>query len=108
MFEIFPQGASLGRLPVTSVQVVPPSRVTCTSPSFEPAHITPACTGDSARANSVAPSNVIRLSVVSPDLTRNVTTHQQSSGGVTTYNLMPLPGERRLDVLLQLFVRCAV
>ena len=66
MFEIFPQGASLGRLPVTSVQVVPPSRVTCTSPSFEPAHITPACTGDSARANSVAPSNVIRLSVVTP------------------------------------------
>src|SRR5256885_3883022 len=66
MFEIFPQGASFGRLPVTSVQVVAPSRVTCTRPSFEPAQITPACTGDSASANSVAPSNVIRLSVVTP------------------------------------------
>src|SRR2546429_5335161 len=30
--------------------------------------------------------------VVSPDLTRNDTTHQQSSGGVTTDNLMTFDG----------------
>src|SRR5438046_2529318 len=66
MFEIFPQGASFGRVPVTSVQVVAPSRVTCTRPSFDPAQSTPARTGDSASANSVAPSNVYRLSVVTP------------------------------------------
>ena len=39
---------------VTSVQVAPPSRVTCTSPSFEPAQITPFSTGDSAIVNTVS------------------------------------------------------
>src|SRR5690242_14003654 len=66
MFEILHQAGSLPSPAVTSVQVAPLSRVTCTSPSFDPAQITPACTGDSAIANSVAPSHVIRLSVVTP------------------------------------------
>ena len=35
---------------VTFVQVLPPSRVTCTRPSLVPAQITPACFGDSAIA----------------------------------------------------------
>src|SRR5260370_17237716 len=66
MFEILPQGGSFGIAPVTSLHVAPASRVRCTSPSFEPAHKTPACTGDSAIANRVAPSKVIKLSVVTP------------------------------------------
>src|SRR5207302_9484804 len=87
--ETFPPGPTLGRLPGTSVQVVPPSRATCTSPSFEPAHITPAWTGDSARANSVAPSNVIRLSVVTPpELCWCVVSYRVRSG-LTTFQLAP-------------------
>src|SRR6266851_2153497 len=66
MFEILPHGGSFGIAPVTSLHVAPPSRVRCTSPSFEPAHRTPACRGDSAMANRVAPSKVMRLSVVTP------------------------------------------
>jgi len=54
---------------VTSAQAAPASLVMCTRPSFDPTQITPFCTGDSAMANSVAPSKVIRLSVdVPPEL----------------------------------------
>src|SRR5690349_2879564 len=65
MFEILLHEGSFG-MPATLTHVAPASRVTCTRPSFEPTQITPACTGDSAMANRVAPSNVIRLSVVTP------------------------------------------
>src|SRR5574338_523038 len=66
MLVTFPHGGSVGMLAVTLVQVVPPSCVTWTRPSLEPVQITPARAGDSAIANSVAPSNVMRLSVVTP------------------------------------------
>src|SRR6266849_3156107 len=66
MFEILLHGGSLGIGHVTARQVAAPSRVRCTSPSFAPAHTTPACRGDSAIANKVAPSKVMRLSVVTP------------------------------------------
>src|SRR5204862_3426444 len=39
---------------VTFFQVFPPSRVTCISPSSEPAQITPAVRGDSAMVKTVA------------------------------------------------------
>src|SRR2546428_1897519 len=65
-FTIFAHGGSFGMLPVTSAQCAPPSVDTCTSPSLDPVQSTPARTGDSASANSVAPSNVYRLSVVTP------------------------------------------
>jgi len=39
---------------VTSVQVLPPSRVTCTKPSSDPAQSTPFRNGDSASAKIVA------------------------------------------------------
>src|SRR5205814_8571236 len=70
-------------------QVVPPSRVTCTRPSFEPAQITPACTGDSASANSVAPSNVIRLSVVTPPELCWWLVSLRVRSGLTTFQLAP-------------------
>ena len=44
-------GRSFG---VTSVQCAPPSRVTCTSPSSEPAHSTFESFGDGANAKIVA------------------------------------------------------
>src|SRR5882672_3676366 len=62
----FAQGDSFGMLPDTSVQCAPPSVVTFTRPSFDPTQSTPARIGDSASANNVAPSNVYRLSVVTP------------------------------------------
>src|SRR6266513_3358970 len=66
MFLILAQGESFGILPDTSDQCAPPSVDTFPRPSFAPTQITPAFTGDSAIANNVAPSNVIRLSVVTP------------------------------------------
>ena len=38
---------------VTFFQVLPPSRVTCTRPSSEPAQSSPGASGDSARAKIV-------------------------------------------------------
>src|SRR2546426_8310174 len=91
MFVIFPQGGSFGMAPVTSVQCAPPSLVTCTSPSFEPAQITPAplCAGDSASANSVAPSNVMRLSVVTPPELCWCVVSLRVRSGLTTCQLAP-------------------
>ena len=66
MFTIFDHAGSLAMLGVTSVQCAPPSRVTCTRPSFDPVQITPGSSGDSAMASSVAPSKVMRLSVDTP------------------------------------------
>src|SRR5262245_8200253 len=66
MFTILAQVANFGMFADTIVQCAPPSWDTWTSPSFDPAHSTPAFSGDSASANSVAPSNVIRLSVDTP------------------------------------------
>src|SRR2546428_12253215 len=91
MFVIFPQGGSFGMAPVTSVQCAPPSLVTCTSPSFEPAQITPTplCAGDSASANSVAPSNVMRLSVVTPPELCWCVVSLRVRSGLTTCQLAP-------------------
>ena len=51
---------------VTFVQVFPPSRVTCTSPSFVPAQMSPALRGDSAIAKTTSPYSTPMLSGVSP------------------------------------------
>src|SRR5216684_6296948 len=89
MLVIFPHGGSLGMFPVTSVQDAPPSRVMCTRPSFDPTQITPACRGDSAMANRVAPSKVMRLSVVTPpELCWCVVSFRVRSG-LITFQLAP-------------------
>src|SRR5690348_10447170 len=49
---------------VTFVHVFPRSRVTCTNPSSEPAHITSGLSGDSARAKTVAYHSVPVMSYV--------------------------------------------
>src|ERR1700741_4075352 len=89
MVEIFPQGAGFGVAAGTVTQAAPPSPVTCPRPSVEPAQITPACCGDSAMANSVAPSNVMRLSVVTPpELCWCVVSFRVRSG-LITFQLAP-------------------
>ncbi len=88
MEEILPQGGSF-MAAVTSVHVAPASLVMCTRPSFDPTQITPFCTGDSAMANSVAPSKVIRLSVeVPPELCWCVVSLRVRSG-LIAFQLAP-------------------
>ena len=55
-----------GTFAVRFVHVLPPSRVTCSSPSIVPAQINPFCSGDSAIANSTVTFSTNRLSVTSP------------------------------------------
>ena len=45
-----PSGGRSGMFSVTSVQVAPPSRLTCIRPSLVPAQKTPRSTGDSSKA----------------------------------------------------------
>ena len=66
MFDTVPHTGMPGRLAVTFVQFFPPSRVTCTTPSFVPAHSSPALSGDSAIANTTSPYSTPMLSGVSP------------------------------------------
>ena len=73
----------------TLVQWAPPSVDTCASPSFDPAQSTPARTGDSASANSVAPSNVIRLSVDTPPELRWCVVSLRVRSGLITCQLAP-------------------
>src|SRR5438477_6517466 len=58
MFTIFAQAESFGMLADTSVQCAPPSVLTFTRPSFDPAQCTPARTGVSASATWVVQSDV--------------------------------------------------
>src|ERR687888_337263 len=89
MFAIFAHGDSLGMLAVTLVQCAPPSIETWISPSFDPAQSTPALTGDSASANRVAPSNVMRLSVVTPPELCWCVVSLRVRSGLTTFQLAP-------------------
>src|ERR1700730_8437216 len=66
MLETVPHDRSPGTFVVTLVQFFPPSRVTCTWPSFVPAHITPASFGDSAMAITTEAYSTPMLSPVSP------------------------------------------
>ena len=76
-------------LGVTLLQCAPPSRVTCTRPSFDPVQITPASSGDSAMASRFAPSKVMRLSVETPpELCWCVVSFRVRSG-LITFQLAP-------------------
>ena len=63
---IVPQGNRLGMELVTLVHVVPPSRVTCTRPSFVPAHRIFPSSGDSAIENTTPAYSTPMLSGVRP------------------------------------------
>src|SRR5919199_6724430 len=66
MLLIVPHVTSPGMFDVTFVHVVPPSRVTCTSPSFVPAQMSPFSRGDSAMANTTPAYSTPMLSGVRP------------------------------------------
>src|SRR5687767_8013327 len=66
MLLIVPHFGRLGMLPVTLFQLFPPSRVSWTTPSFEPAQIKPFSLGDSAMANRVEKYSTPMLSPVRP------------------------------------------
>src|SRR6266511_5277962 len=66
MFETVPHDGMPGMPAVTLVHVFPPSRVTCTRPSFVPAQIKPALRGDSAMANTTPAYSTPMLSGVRP------------------------------------------
>ena len=66
MLSIVPHAGAPGRFAVTFVQLCPPSRVTCTFPSFVPAQINPFCFGDSAIANTTPEYSTPMLSGVRP------------------------------------------
>src|SRR6266566_1792576 len=79
----------LGMFAETLVQCAPPSRVTCTSPSFDPVQITPASSGDSAMASRFAPSNVMRLSVDTPPELCWCVVSLRVRSGLITFQLEP-------------------
>src|SRR5512143_135252 len=63
---IVPHVHTLGMFAVTFVHVVPPSRVTCTSPSLLPAHRILPSSGDSAIENTTPAYSTPMLSGVRP------------------------------------------
>ncbi len=75
--------------PVTSVQLAPASRVTCTRPSFDPAQITPRSTGDSAMAKSTEAYVGLTSSVVSPPVFCILETSLRVRSGLITSQLCP-------------------
>src|SRR5262250_3143308 len=66
MLSTVPHSGKFGRFFVTLLQLFPPSRVTCTCPSFVPAQIKPASFGDSASAKITPAYSTPMLSGVSP------------------------------------------
>src|SRR5215813_13410301 len=66
MLENVPHSGRLGIFLVRLVQVLPPSRVNCSSPSLVPAQITPASFGDSASAKTTPAYSTPMLSGVRP------------------------------------------
>src|SRR5438552_19180626 len=79
-----------GTLPVMLVHVAPPSRDTCTRPSFEPAYSRLASSGDSAIANSTPAYSTPMLSGVRPPLTRwRVLSLRVRSGEIVCHDFPP-------------------
>src|SRR5579863_964409 len=74
---------------VTFDQFLPPSRVTCTSPSFVPAQITPACLGDSASAKTTSIYSTPILSPVSPPENPCFDLSFLVRSGLITFQLLP-------------------
>src|SRR3972149_3461833 len=66
MLLTVPQGGSAGTFAVTSVQAVPPFRVTWMRPSFVPAQIVPFSIGDSAMAKTTPAYSTPTLSGLRP------------------------------------------
>src|SRR6266852_7104241 len=66
MLSTVPHSGKPGRFFVTLLQFLPPSRVTCTCPSFVPTQISPASFDDSVSAKITPAYSTPMLSGVSP------------------------------------------
>src|SRR5574341_2515716 len=89
MLLTVPHGSMLGTFAVTFVQFGPPSRVSCTMPSFVPAQITPACFGDSAIAKITGAYSTPMLSPVSPPENPCLLLSFEVRSGLMTRQLSP-------------------
>src|SRR6266487_313949 len=89
MFDTVPHDGIPGMFAVTFVQFFPPSRVTCTTPSFVPAQIRPALSGDSAIANTTSPYSTPMLSGVSPPEICCLLLSFRVRSGLITCQLLP-------------------
>ena len=89
MFDTVPHAGMPGMLAVTFVQFLPPSRVSCTWPSFVPAQINPAFSGDSAIANTTSPYSTPMLSGVRPPEICCLLLSLSVRSGLITCQLLP-------------------
>src|SRR3569623_631791 len=78
-----------GMFAVTLVHVFPPSRVSCTSPSFVPAQISPFVIGDSAIANTTSPYSTPMLSGVRPPEIFCFDLSLRVRSGLITFHVLP-------------------
>src|SRR6267378_2004312 len=93
MLEIVPQSTSPRMLPLTSLQCAPPSRVTCTFPSFVPAQISPRLRGDSAIAKTTPAYSTPMLSGVSPPEGRCRVVSLRVRSGLISFHVTPASEE---------------
>src|SRR5258707_2505840 len=89
MLLTVPHGGSPGRFLVTLVQFLPPSRVTCTSPSLVPAQINPGSFGDSVIAKTTGAYSTPMLSPVSPPENPCLLLSLVVRSGLITCQLLP-------------------
>src|SRR5258708_4311230 len=90
MFDTVPHSGIPGRFLVTFVQVFPLSRVSCTSPSFVPAQISPFSSLDSAIANTTPAYSTPMLSGVRPpDRTWRDLSLRVKSGEISAHDRPP-------------------
>src|SRR5690348_7547481 len=91
MLLTVPQAGRSGRFFVRLVQVLPPSRVSCTWPSLVPAHSSPCCLGDSASAKMTPAYSTPMLSGVRPpEMPMRLRSLSVRSGLITCQPLPPL------------------
>src|SRR5215831_19064859 len=84
-----PHGSMFGIFFVRFVQFLPPSRVSCTWPSFVPAQMVPAAFGDSAIANTTPAYSTPILSPVKPPEKPCLLLSFKVRSGLMTCQLLP-------------------
>src|SRR5258706_14164019 len=89
MFETVPHSGRLGMLLVTFVHVLPPSRVSCTRPSFVPVQMSRVPIGDSASANTTPAYSTPMLAGVSPPEIPILLLSLRVRSGLITCQLLP-------------------
>src|ERR671930_1942714 len=89
MLLTVPHGGRFGIFAVTFAHVLPPSRVSCTRPSFVPAQISPFSRGDSAIANTTSAYTTPMLSGVRPPEMRCFDLSLRVRSGLITFQLIP-------------------